>query len=993
MTEGANNAEFFSISDLFKAYRKAKSDAFQDKTHFNAIAFSNYEQRLELNLLRLLDRLQSTTANWSGDLRLIGGVSFLPKSLEVPVVDDQRVIHHATLNPVIDWIDQCSNAHRRMKASFRQIMTPTVDYLVISALWIMKVGHKFDGAINRDLSYAHAIRRVGRNGPVADEAHHLFVPYMDGYRRWRSRGLGAMQRALQDKQAIAAVTMDVERFYHSVSPNFLLNHGFLKRLGIELTREEHEFTSNLVASINCWYASTPDAAHRPEGALPVGLSASRVISNVLLAEFDRVVAMRTNAIYYGRYADDIFLVVPLATGVRTGEAFIKWLRKQMQGWLVLKPTKEGPGSGLRLDLPYAKDSQIVFSGSKQKIFFLEGEHGLDLLDQIAEKIREYSSEYRELPELPSSESQMAAKALLASPDARLEADALRKAEAVSIRRLGFSMLLSDVEAYARDLAPDEWRGIRYKFYGLVSRYVLTPTGVFDYFVYIVRVFGLMIACRDGRQASDFLDRFDEIARVVARTTTAGTTHKSEFRQMRLHYLRGLAQSALCATTVSGFKFTPRIRRIIARTQRRREPQSALAVRSASVALLKSDQGRRPYHDYWFEERRSEGRQPAVPPDFSVRRILALTRRFRNRVEGGLGAPYWPAIAFATRPIPLWKLCLSAPSLFSERGGVEDAIWATRGARVNPRYRDHSFLGFDSDGYHVLDVPGDQKTVRRFGVPSYLTTSAQWKAAFSGAPDRSLARYEGVRRLINRMLRECPSLDYISLPESSLPLEWLLPIAQSLGSQGVSLIAGVENHGKGANYTNEALVSLSSDFFGKRGALCFIQPKLALAHEEATQCELASKIFAAPSPIVARPVYVHGGLCLAVLICSDLTTIANRAFFQGRVDSLFVLEWNKDLTTFEFLVESAAHDLHACVVQVNNREYGDSRIRMPFEKAYKRDVVQVKGGEQDFFVIASVDFSALRVYQRSPSSGGAFKPLPIGYKMSPYRENAPLFGGW
>lgn len=991
MDSGVDSSSFFNMSDLFKAYRKAKSDAFQDKTHFNAIAFSSYEQRLERNLRRLLGRLTADNLDWFNDLKLIGGTSFLPKSLEIPVVDDPRVIHHATLNPVLDWIDQCSNVRRRMKATFRQIITPTVDYLVISALWIIRVGYKFDGAVDRDLSYAHAIRRVGRNGPVADDAHHLFVPYMDGYRRWRSRGLSAMQAALQEKRAIVAVTMDVERFYHRVSPNFLLRQSFLQRLGIELTEDERGFTKHFVASINCWYESTPDAVNRPEGGLPVGLSASRVISNVLLAEFDLVMAERTDAIYYGRYADDIFLVAPLLHGVRTGEQFIKWLRKRMEGWLVLKPTKEG--SGLRLDLPYAKDSQIVFSGSKQKIFFLEGEHGLDLLDQITEKIREYSSEYRELPELPNSESQMAAKALLASPDARLEADALRKADAVSIRRLGFSMLLGDVEAYARDLAPDEWRRIRYKFYDLVSRYVLTPTGVFDYFAYIVRVFGLMVSCRDESRAFMFLDRFDEVARVILRTTTAGTSHRTEFKRMRLHYLRGFSQAALCATTLYDFKFTSGVRKLIARTQRRRLVQNAVAVRSASVALLKSDQGRRPYHDYWFEERRSEKKQPPVPLDFSVRRILTLTRRFRKKVEGGLDAPYWPAIAFATRPIPLWKLCLSAPSLFSERAGLEKAVWATRGARVNPRYRNYSFLGFDGDGHRTVSIPAEQVPVRKFGIPSYLTTGDQWMAAFKGTPDRSLLRYEGVRRLVNRMLRECSGLDYIAFPECSLPFEWLLPIAQKLGARGVSLIAGIENRGKGSRYTNEALISLSSNFFGKRGALCLVQPKLALAHEETEKCTAASKVFNAPSPIVARPVYIHGGLCFAVLICSDLTTIANRSFLQGRVDSLFVLEWNKDLATFEFLVESTAHDLHACIVQVNNREYGDSRIRMPFDKSYKRDVVQIKGGEHDFFVVASVDFEALRQCQRNPGSTSPFKPLPIGFNMSPYRASAHLFGGW
>jgi hypothetical protein len=982
--------EIYVLADLFKAYRKAKSDAFHDRTHFNAIGFANYEVRLESNLRKLLARLRDPEHRWASDVKFIGGVSYLPKSVEVPEYDDKR-LHFATLDPVQDWIDRCSESGTKLTAGFRQIITPTVDYLVLSALWIIRVGHKFDSCLDRRLAFAHAIRRVGRSGPVADDAHHLFVPYMDGYRRWRSAGLAAMRESLKDGRRIAAVTMDVERFYHSVSPNFLVRRSFLKKLEIDLTNSELIFTENLVKSINCWYRQTPDYALREEGALPVGLPASRVISNVLLAEFDIAVAEKSNAIYYGRYADDIFLVVPMAEEVKNGESFIKWLRGVMDGWLVLKQASEG--SGLRLDLPYAKDSTIVFSSKKQKIFFLEGEHGLDLLDQISEKIREYSSEYRELPELPDNEGQMAARALLASPDARLEADALRKAEAVSIRRLGFSMLLSDVEAYAKDLDPNEWRWIRFKFYDLVSRYVVTPSGIFDYFVYIIRVYGLMIACGDIGRATQFLDRFDEVCGVLRDTTTAGDAERTAFVQARRHYFRGFTQAAFCAATTAKFKFNAGF---IALLKRTRLVRSSIAVSSAKTiakALLLSDQGRRPYHDYWFEERNEEARQPRIPSDYSVRKVLALTRQFRERVEGGLSAPYWPAVAFPTRPIPLWKLCLAAPMLLTEPGGLEKALLATRGAQVNPWYRDFSFVGFDYKGAHRIGVPTKLGQVRKFGVPSYLTTDDQWAGAFEGTPDKSLARYVGIRRLLNRMLRECPDLNYIALPECSVPFDWLLSISQKLGLRGVSLIAGVENHGVGIGYTNEALISLASNFFGRSNAAIFVQPKLELAHDEAAKCLATSKAYAKPSVNVARPIYTHGGLCFSVLICSDLTTIANRSFLQGQVDALFVLEWNKDLSTFEFLVESSSHDLHACVVQVNNRKYGDSRIRMPFEKAHDRDVVQVKGGEHDFFVVASIDFGALRTFQRAPTIGEGYKPLPIGYQMSAYRLNAHLFGGW
>lgn len=979
---------FINLSDLYRAYSKAKTDAFYDKSHFSSLAYAAYEQKLDINLRKLLRRLTAPEASWHSDLRFIGGYSYLAKSIEQPEIAKSRPIHFATLDPLSDWETQCNQFGKPVTASFRQIMTPTVDFQIVSALWIIKVGHLYDRTIDRTLSYAHCLRRIGEKGPIAEESRSLFQPYIYGYKRWRSKGLNAMRTALQNRHSIAAVTMDVRRFYHCVSPSFMLNKSFLKRSGLELTSDEYIFTFQFIQAINYWYSSTPDAKSRPEGALPVGLTASRVISNVLLAEFDKVCSRETKAIYYGRYADDIFLVVNCPEEATSGELFVKWLRRTLDGWLVLE--QEDDGSGLRLKLPYANDSRIVFSSSKQKIFFLSGEHGIDLVDQIVEKIQEHSSEYRNLPELPASASKMAAQALLATPDARLEADALRKAEAVSIRRLGFSLLLGDVEAYARDLEPKEWRDIRHNFYGLVSRYVLTPAGYFDYFTYIIKVFSLMISCGDIRSASMFLNRFEEVISTISKTSTAGKADTLAFSLSREQYYRGFAQSAFESATVRGFNFNGDFLTLLKRVMRRRIRPTASSSRLVATALLKSDLGRRPYFDYWFKENKRENKQPELPTDFSVRRVMVLTKRFRGKVGSGLHAPYWPAIAFSTRPIPIWNLCVSAPNLLFEPGGLEQAIRATRGSQVNPRFKGHSFVKSAEDGSHVIFVPRSAKRVRKIGIPSYLTTDQQWTAAFDGASDRTYDRYLNIRRLINRILKDSPDTDYLAFPECSVPVDWALEIASKLGQRGVSFIVGIENRGRAGTYKNEALISLASNFFGKNGSICFIQPKLALAHSENAKCIKDGKMFVAPHPTLARPVYVHGDLCFGVLICSDLTTISNRAFFQGKIDALFVLEWNPDVTTFEFLVESTAHDLHAAIVQVNNRQYGDSRIRLPLSDSFLRDVVRVKGGDEDFYVVSTLDFGALRSFQRTPTKGGPYKPLPIGYVMSKHRRDSGEF---
>ena len=95
----------------------------------------------------------------------------------------------------------------------------------------------------------------------------------------------------------------------------------------------------------------------------------------------------------------------------------------------------------------------------------------------------------------------------------------------------------------------------------------------------------------------------------------------------------------------------------------------------------------------------------------------------------------------------------------------------------------------------------------------------------------------------------------------------------------------------------------------------------------------------------------------------------------------VVEWNQDLPTFGFLVDSAASDVHAFIVQANNRKYGESRIRGPFRVEHRRDEVWVRGGVHEYFVVGELDYKALRRFQsdHEPSDEGEFKPFPIGFQ--------------
>lgn len=92
------------------------------------------------------------------------------------------------------------------------------------------------------------------------------------------------------------------------------------------------------------------------------------------------------------------------------------------------------------------------------------------------------------------------------------------------------------------------------------------------------------------------------------------------------------------------------------------------------------------------------------------------------------------------------------------------------------------------------------------------------------------------------------------------------------------------------------------------------------------------------------------------------------------------EWQSQVSAHKKPV--AALDIHAYIIQCNNRQYGDSRIRAPYKNRWQRDLLRVKGGNHDYCITGEIDVQALRQFQSSHrSSARVFKPVPDGFNQN------------
>lgn len=945
-----------------------------------------------------------------------------------------------------------------LSPEFRLVGDFPVQMHILSALWINLVGHKFDAVLSRS-TYGSRLRRYrpepgspeGTLGNYHTEAIGSFQPYFGPYRQWRERGLKAIRDELSAERPVIAITMDLTSYYHRIDPAFMASDKFRDYAGIELTEWEQEFTSAFADAMVSWsnaardklVAMGCDPKEVRVGGLPIGLSISRIVANALLIGLDREIEQQLSPVYYGRYVDDLFIVLRDPETIDSMPNLLAFMSARSKCFPSKATGKDKNEILLKLPDGYQKKTTLLLQQSKQKIFFLQGQGGLDLLDSIESQIRSVSSERRLMPSPDNLESMAAAKVLTAAGQASEEADTLRRADGLSVRRLGWAVLLRSVETLARDLRQDDWKDERDRFYKFALNHILRPDKIFDHLDYLPRLLSLAVALMDWPSAKRLLESAMSSLGDLAKATESSPIKVNGFAAEKASSCdwddvrRGVLSSAADA-----------IIRSLRWGQRDGGPrplsESALSVcKSAglastegelhdlSQAIRENDWAKVSYKDHL--RRDAKRQRPRLDQEdelyghYAYHADLCLfleksassqgvsTSRIHPRcIESDEGhsagislLPYF----FPTRPYTPQEVSLFLPDecVFSESNcsWPESArnwarfVRAVRGVWVWDSLVSGSILvaepptnaGGAPFKVAVLDSKERRQTIR-LGISSLLTTVDSWKAAAHGSVDLSRERYKRIERLVNQAVQAHPRPTHLLMPELSLPERWIDTVSGLLRDSGISLIAGLDYHSQKAKglIHSEAVLVLADDRLGFPAYVQIRQPKTLPSPGEEQSLLKDFGVNWTPFPRHNKPVYLHKGFAFGVLVCSELQNVQHRLNLQGAVDCLIVLSWNQDLETFSALVESASLDVHAYIALVNNRKYGDSRVRAPAKEHHGRDVCRLRGGENEHVVVVEIDIQKLRAFQsratRWPSEGDPFKPVPEGFKIKWYRETIP-----
>lgn len=191
-----------NLQYLGLAYRKAKVDLYYS-SHASLDAIASYEENLHSNLSLLQEKINGEDEVWVTSPEFIGTWTLATKSVEMDCWAKHKKENGSGLifsSPIDEWEHALKalaekEIPEKPKAEFRIMARCSLDFHVLSTLWMLEVGQLFDARLS-ECAYGNRLRRTQDGKSINNLSLGSFQPYLKPFRDWRDKGITAMRTAL-----------------------------------------------------------------------------------------------------------------------------------------------------------------------------------------------------------------------------------------------------------------------------------------------------------------------------------------------------------------------------------------------------------------------------------------------------------------------------------------------------------------------------------------------------------------------------------------------------------------------------------------------------------------------------------------------------------------------------------------------------------------------------------------------------------------------------
>ncbi len=275
------------------------------------------------------------------------------------------------------------------------------------------------------------------------------------------------------------------------------------------------------------------------------------------------------------------------------------------------------------------------------------------------------------------------------------------------------------------------------------------------------------------------------------------------------------------------------------------------------------------------------------------------------------------------------------------------------------------------------------------IQTSLDYEAAWKtgAAWEDTVRMSYLEEKRAKKEIRHYLASLHALekkpDIVLLPELSVPLGYENKLKRSAEAMESIIIAGLDYKIEGKAtpaVSNEVIVIVPKRIRGKKIA-------------RRTEIRRVGKTYAAPeekNKLDALGVNFksHPTVWLfespdfgtfGVAVCYDFMDLDRIVLYRNKVQTLFVLAYNKDITSFDHIAQSISRTVFCNVIICNCGYYGGSLAVSPYRDSFKRTVYQHSGAKLTNAQIVELPLQRLHAHQSGTRSHD-FKNLPPGFPV-------------
>ncbi len=936
------------LSQLEFAYRKLKSFVYHEN-------FS-LDLRMEISIFELakvdikLKELEVNINKWisegkNDELVKNIGYSVFPKRMEKKDHSSLQSFYFTNSNTQASYLT----------SKITPFIKCPVEIHILSVLWLMNIGCKID----EKLSVNCFGNRLFRNndGKFENSKIHLFQKYYEKYNKWRDEAIKKSKELHSQNYDIAILNLDIKEYYNSIDFNFNSIEKFVP--------DEYKWLNDLLSLIHDRFHEVLNEDKiliTKNKLLPIGLLSSSVIANHILNEFDKTVEFKIKPQYYGRYVDDILIVIAnpqiSKDDIDPVKSFIKKYLIDQSCWSKSLSVREGKEKTTDYEI-CLKENTLVFQDEKVKLYHLLSNESIEILNRFESEIVKNSSEFRFQPEAEQIfESFNAESYDLVYSDT---VNKLRSIDDIKTNKLGASKHLRKLISATQnskkldkkkidDISQkilDYFSGVRSIELNLLWEKVVT-------FFVINKAESALI---DFIKSQSFVIDNIEVSNEINgdKEKIKESIHKT--LRNHLHY------SIAMSSTLNRMFFKDRIIKQFPKELSNDGIENYLGkISSDAQKLLDANMFRQQYSffpllSYCKQSEEFSYTDQFIRPNtnFNIdKQKVKYSPRFLH---------YHELLYF--HYLKRWNTNEFDKAFDVEKKALENYIEFNRldnERGYSQAYPNINKIIKDNDVKSISISNSPQISNLKIAIANVIVKEENSINSMLDKPNLSFERLNELNIILNEALRN--GCDMIIFPEICIPYQWVSILTSFARKNEIAVIAGIEHFTRNKRVYNYMLTALPFKFDVYNNLYIDFRLKKDYSPSEIrevvgrTEYEMPLKSEMQSEKL---RLYQWRSLLFSTFNCFELCDIEKRSKFRGNVDFIIAVEHNRDIEYFSNIVESVSRDIHTYVIQVNTSQYGDSRINQPSE-SFLKDIVKIKGGENVTVLTAKIDIKRLREFQ-------------------------------